>query len=108
MLVQRVCAIVMCLFIAISFDRCVTGCSNSGGGIANGESRYDKNTPKVKSPLIYPGGGSRDWSRVDYESQSVFGAEFPTDPDLRRQYFKDMDAESDRLEQEWIREKLER
>jgi len=37
---QRVFAIVMCLFIAISFDRCVTGCSKSGGGIANDSSKW--------------------------------------------------------------------
>lgn len=59
------------------------------------------------TPIIYPEGGSRDWSDTsDIETQDLWGAQIPTDPTLRRKYFRDMEAENERLQRELVRDGL--
>jgi hypothetical protein len=56
-------------------------------------------------PLFYPEGGTRDWSNLNgTETQDIWGYKIPKDPELRRQYFKDMEAENERTWQELVRD----
>jgi len=58
-----------------------------------------------RTPLFYPEGASRDWSKPSSErTQRTLGFEITIDLELRRQYFEDMKAENERLEREIFRD----
>ena len=76
-------------------------------GILNSSSHPTGDQRREARPLLYPEGGSRDWRDVDgIKTQDMLGFKIPTDPELRKQYFEDMEAENDRLERELIRDGL--
>lgn len=67
--------------------------------------RVDPPIPKSPSkPIIYPAQGSRDWSAGNYEGKNVGGYKIPSDPALQEQYFRDMQAENERLYREAVRD----